>query len=189
MNNKRKFLLGLLTTLLFTAACDDMIRDNLVMLDAVTTFVYSIDTGDNNYSETERVNLQSVIDDIDGDVEDVSFYNITMCVSNIYDSSPETSFSGQLTARQSGTSHNQPLVNFTNIKFEDFFTERSIFSDDIAGISVVSEGISTLVNYYQQKPAPVVEFTVSGTVNRAGGEERVVFDFEVRLYTQVATDP
>jgi len=122
-------------------------------------------------------------------VEDVSFFNITMLVSDIYDSSPETSFSGQLTARQSGTNQSQAIVNFNNIKFEDFFTEQSIFSDDIEGISVVSDGISTLVDYYNQKPAPVVDFTVAGTVNRAGGEDRVAFDFEVRLYVQVATDP
>jgi hypothetical protein len=188
MKNKRNYLFGLLATVFFTAACDDMLRDNLVILDAVTTFVYTIDTGDNNYSETETVNLQSIIDDIDGNVEDVSFYNITMRVSNIYDSSPETSFSGQLTARQTGTTQSQPLINFTDIKFEDFFTERSIFSDDIPGISVASGGISTLTNFYLQTPAPVVDFTVSGTINRAGGEDRVAFDFEVRLYTQIASD-
>lgn len=189
MKNQRKPLFGLFAIFIFIAGCDDMIRDNLVMLDTVNSFVYSINTYDNSYSETERINLQSVIDNIDGDVEDISFYNITMFLSNIYDSSPQTSFSGQLMARQSGTNQNHALVNFSNIKFEDFFTERSIFSTDLPGISVVPEGISTLVDYFNQKPAPVVDLTVSGTVSRAGGEENVKFDFEVRLYTQVATDP
>jgi len=187
MNKTRKILFALLATGFFTAACEDALRDNLVMIDTVTSFVYNIDTGETNFSETERVNLQSVIDDVDGDVEDVSFFNITMRVIDIYDSSPETSFTGQITVRQSGASQSEPLVNIINIKLEDFFTERSIFSDEISGISVVSEGISALRDFYQQTPMPVVDFTIAGTINRAGDEERVTFDFEVRLYTQVAT--
>ncbi len=187
MNKTRKFLFALLATGFFTAACEDVLRDNLVIIDTVTSFVYNIDTADTNFSETESVNLQRVIDDVDGDVEDVSFFNITMRVIEIYNSSPETSFTGQITVRQSGAGQSQPLVNVTDVKLEDFFTERSIFSDEISGISVVSDGISALNDFYQQTPMPVVDFTVAGTINRAGGEERVTFDLEVRLYTQVST--
>ncbi len=189
MKSQRKTLSGLLLIALIAISCDDIVRSNLVMIDTVSLFTYSIDTADNNYSETERVNLQSVIDDIDSSVEDVSFFNITMRVSNIYDSSPETSFSGQLSVSQAGSNQSQAIVTFNNIKFEDFFTERSIFSDDIEGVSVVSDGISTLADFYNRRPVPLVDFTVEGTVNSAGGEERVVFDLEVRVYVQVATDP
>ena len=189
MKNKRKFFLSLLAFLFFTTTCDELVRDNFVMLDGVTSFKYSIDTGDDAYNESRNVDLQSVIDDVDGDVDDISFYNITMRVDNIYDSSPETSISGQLSARRSGSDISQPLVNFTDISFEDFFIERSIFSDEIQGISVVAEGIPVLVDFFEQKPAPTVEFNVAGTVNRAGGEDRVVFDFEVKLYTQFTTNP
>jgi hypothetical protein len=175
--------------LIFSFGCDDMLRDNLLIVDSVSTFEYAIDTREVNYSETERVNLQSVIDEIDGDVEDVTFYNITMFVKNIYESSPQTSISGQLRVRPAGASQSEPLVNFTNITFEDFATERSIFGGELPGITVVPGAIQTLLNYYQQKPAPVVDFTVSGSINRAGNEQNVKFDFAVKLYTQMATDP
>lgn len=171
------------------AACDDMLSDNLVILDSVTTAKYSIDTGEVNYSESESVNLQSVIDDIDGDVENVDFFNITMFVTNIYNSSPQTSISGQLTSRISGSSETHTLVNFTDISFEEFLSERSVFSDELPGITHDPVGIQALINYYNRKPAPVVNFTISGTINRAGGEDNVKFDFVAKLYTQVSTDP
>ncbi len=175
--------------LILLSACDDMLRDSLVVMDTVSTFEYDIDTREVNFSETQRVNLQSIINEIDGDVEDVSFYNITVFVNNIYDSSPQTSISGQLQVKVVGSSETNALVNFTNIQFEDFLTERSIFSDELPGISVPPGGIQTLLNYYQQKPAPVVDFIFSGTINRAGNEENVKFGFVVNLYTQMTTDP
>lgn len=189
MKSRNLFLMIIPVWMVFLSGCDDMLRDNLLIVDSVSTFEYAIDTRDVNYTETERINLQSVIDDIDGDVEEVSFYNITMYVKNIYDSSPQTAISGQLRARAAGASQSEPLVNFTNISFEDFFTETSIFSGELPGITVASGGIQTLLNYYQQKPAPVVDFTVSGTINRAGNEDNVKFDFVVKLYSQMATDP
>lgn len=189
MKNKLLPFLLLPCFMMISAGCDDMLRDNLVILDTVTKLEYSVSTRDVTFSENERVNLQSVIDDIDGDVENVNFFNITVYVSNIYNSSPETSISGQLRSRISGTSQSYTLVNFTNITFEDFFRETSIFSDDLAGLSVDPNGVEGLLTYFNQKPAPVVNFTVSGTINRAGGEERVEFDFVVRLHTQMDTDP
>ena len=187
---RRTSLVSMILLLIITLpGCDDLLRDNLVILDTVTRLDYKISTRDMNFSENERVNLQSVIDDIDGDVKEVKFFNITMFVSDIYNSSPETSFSGQLTSRISGTSQSHTLVTFSNIKFEDFFQEVSIFSDDVPGLSVVPNGIDGLLGYFNRTPAPVVNFTVSGTINRAGGEERVEFDFVVRLHTQVETDP
>jgi len=166
-----------------------MLSDNLVILDSVTSAKYSIDTGEVTFSESESVDLQDVIDDIDGDVENVDFFNITMFVSNIYNSSPQTSISGQLTARISGNSESHALVNFSNISFEDFLTERSIFSEELPGINYDQEGVQALIGYYNRKPAPVVNFTLNGTINRAGGEGNVKFDFEAKLYTQISTDP
>lgn len=170
-------------------ACDDMLSENLVIIDSVTSAKYSIDTGEVAFSESESVNLQSVIDDIDGDVENVDFFNITMFVSDIYNNSPQTSISGQLTSRVSGSSDAHPLVNFSDISFDEFLSERSIFSDELPGITYNPDGIQALIGYYNRKPAPVVNFTVNGTINRAGGEDNVKFDFVVKLYTQVSTDP
>ena len=170
-------------------ACDDMLSDNLVVLDSVTSANYSIDTGEVTFSENESVNLQSVIDDIDGDVKNVDFFNITMFVSNIYNSSPQTSITGELTSRISGSSDTRTLVNFTDISFDEFLSERSIFSDELPGITHNPDGIQALIGYYNRKPAPVVNFTVNGTINRAGGEDNVKFDFVVKLYTQISTDP
>ena len=189
MKNRTLNLIMISILSLSIAACDDMLSDNLVILDSVTTAKYSIDTGEVNYSESESVNLQSVIDDIDGDVENVDFFNVTMFVSNIYSSSPQTSISGQLTSRISGSSDSHVLVNFTNICFEEFLTERSIFSEDLQGISYDPDGIEALIDYYNRKPAPVVNFTLTGTINRAGGEGNVKFDFVAKLYTQISTDP
>ncbi|TVQ03378.1 MAG: hypothetical protein EA359_09505 [Balneolaceae bacterium] len=189
MKSQITFLILIPLWLISAIGCDDMLRDNLLIIDSVSAFEYAIDSRDVTYSETERLNLQSVINDIDGDVEDVTFYNITMFVKNIYDSSPQTSISGQLRVRPAGASQSEPLVNFSNITFEDFAKERSIFSGELPGITVVPGAIQTLLNYYQQKPAPVVDFTVSGTISRAGNEDNVKFDFVVKLYTQMATDP
>lgn len=189
MKSRIYYLLLIPVWIIFTFGCDDMLRDNLVIVDSVSSFEYSVDSRDVNYSETERLNLQSVIDDIDGDVEEVTFYNITMFVKNFYDSSPQTAISGQLSVSPVGSAQSEPLVNFNNITFEDFASERSIFSGELPGITVVPGAIQTLLNYYRQRPAPVVDFTVSGTINRAGNEDNVKFDFVVKLYTQMAADP
>jgi len=188
MKSRIIFLILIPLWLISAFACDDIHRDNLIIVNSVYTFEYAIDTMNANYSKTKRINLQSVIDEIDGDVEEVSFYNITMFVKNIYDSSKETAISGQLKAQAVGASQNETLVIFKNIKFKDFIKVRSTFNDELPGITLASGGIQTLLNYFQQKPAPVVDFTVSGTISNADIEDNVKFDFVVKLYTQMAID-
>jgi len=179
----------ILITGLSIITCDDMLRDNLVVVDSVTSANYSFDTSEASFSESQSVNLQSVMDTINRDVESVSIFNITMFVSNTYESLPQTSISGQLTVRISGGSETHTLVSFTNISFDEFLIERSVFSEELPGITHDPDGIQALVNYFNRKPAPMVNFTINGTANSAGDGDRLTFDFVVKLYKQVSTDP
>jgi hypothetical protein len=179
----------IILTLVVTASCEEMIRDNLLILEEVAEFQFTIDTGESNYSETERVNFQDIVDDLDSDVEDVRFYNITLQVTNTYSTPVGTSISGTLRAKEAGSNQYQPLVSFSDITLEEFQTERSIFSDELSGISLNSNGIDFLKGLYDQQPAPTLDFNVRGTIARSGGGENVQFDFTARVYTQFETDP
>lgn len=189
--NEFKTVTAAILLLLITIAggCDDMIRDNLLILEDVAEFNFTIDTGEANYSEMESVNLQSIIDDLDSDVEDVRFYNITLQVTNTYSTPISTGISGSLRVKASNENQYRTLVNFTDLTLEDFQTERSIFSDELEGISVVSNGVDFLMGLYGQRPAPTLDFNVRGSINRAGGGDNVKFDFIARVYSQFETDP
>lgn len=180
-------LLFLLVVVMF--ACEDMIRDNFLILEEVAEFEYTIDTDDVNYNETESVNLQSIINDLDSDVEDISFYNFTLQVTNTYDTPLNTEISGTIRVKQSSDSQYEPIVNFTKITLEEFQTERSIFSDELTGISLVSGGVAYLIDLYDQQPAPTLDFNVQGTIDRNGNGQNTSFDFTVRVYSQFETDP
>lgn len=196
MKKNRAYNIGILinTTLLFFLvvgmfACEDMIRDNFLILEEVAEFEYTIDTDDVNYNETESVNLQSIINDLDSDVEDISFYNFTLQVTNTYETPLNTEISGTIRVKQSSDSQYEPIVNFTNITLEEFQTERSIFSDELTGISLVSGGVAYLIDLYDQQPAPTLDFNVRGTIDRNGEGQNTTFDFTVRVYSQFETDP
>jgi hypothetical protein len=196
MKKYRSYKTGKLinTTLLFVLvvvmfACEDMIRDNFLILEEVAEFEYTIDTDDVNYNETESVNLQSIINDLDSDVEDISFYNFTLQVTNAYNSPLSTEISGTIRVKQSSDSQYEPIVNFSKITLEEFQTERSIFSDELTGISVVSGGVAYLIDLYDLQPAPSLDFNVQGTIDLNGEARSTTFDFTVRVYSQFETDP
>ena len=179
-----------LSLIIITGACDELIRDNLLILEDVAEFVFTVDTGEVNYSEMESVNLQSIIDDLDSDVEDVRFYNITIQVTNTYNTPVATSISGSLRIKASNDNQYRTLVNFTDLTLEEFQTERSIFSDELDGITVVSNGVDFLMDLYGRRPAPTLDFNVQGSIDRvSGGGGNVEFDFTARVYSQFETDP
>lgn len=188
MRTKLTAVLGTLLLVVFVS-CEDMIRDNFLILEEVAEFQFTIDTGQSSYSETERVNFQDIVDDLDSDVEDVRFYNITLQVTNTYSTPIATSISGTLRAKEAGSNQYRPLVSFSNITLEEFQTERSIFSDELSGITLNSNGIEFLKGLYDQQPAPTLDFNVQGTITRTGGGGNVTFDFTARVYTQFETDP
>jgi hypothetical protein len=174
--------------LVVSTSCEEMIRDNLLILEEVAEFQYTIDTGQSNYSETERVDFQQIVDDLEGDVEDVRFYNITLQVTNTYSTPITTSISGSVRAKEASDNQFETLVSYTDVTLEEFQTEQSIFSDELSGISLNSNGIDFLKGLYNQQPAPTLDFNVQGTVDQEGGGN-VQFDFTVRVYTQFETDP
>jgi hypothetical protein len=185
---KRLFSLITFTSLLiFTPGCDDIVSDNPIILESVHSIEYHVDTETDDFSQTQRIFLQAILEDIPG-AEEVNLFNVTMKVKNLGETSPDTEVTAKLAVRRAGSETYHSFVDISNVALFRFENEQSVLTEDIAGVTPNPEGLKVVQQIFNESPLPVIDLAIEGSANTPDGSpQRVTFDFEITIYTQIST--
>ncbi len=138
---------------------------------------FRVDEPEFAYAGSETISLEDVLSAIDGEIDSVKVFNITLLIDSTAGTSDTTKFSGD--ARLNGSM----MVQLHDTPMADFATERSIFDNSITGLTVYPGIISTIHSLLTNRPAP--EVTISFTVS--SNTSPLHFTAHVKIYTQIYT--
>ena len=187
MNRKKIMKRNLVVTLaalgvgiLLLAGCD--IGINPLLCDGTVTGAdFRIDVSGSSYDEILSVNLQSILEDIEDEIDSIKVYNITLKVDSITaPTTDSTKISG------AGLIDNDTLVVLTDVPLSVFGKEQSIFDGTLDGVRFHQDGVSHLLeDVLPHRPLPSIQVHLLGSSSSAD----LHFTLHVKLYTQVFTTP
>ncbi len=172
--------------LTLTAGCDDIVSDDYIILDTINSFEYHIDTETDNFSQTQRLPLQAILNEISG-ADEVNLYNVTVKIKNIGQTSPETEITARLDLSRETSDEVLTLVDISDATLLQFENRQSIFLEENNGITPNPEGVQAIQQIFRESPLPVIDLSIEGHVKRpTGAPQRVTFDFVITIYTQLS---
>ena len=140
---------------------------------------YRVDTDGSSYLESKTVDLATVVEDIDKEIDSIKVFNVTLFIDSTEGTASGTTASG-FVALDALT-----LVSLTDVPLSAFATERSIFDTTITGFHYNDAGVAHLISVLKQRPLPSVDVSVSGSTSSSP----LHFTLHLKLYTQVFTTP
>ncbi len=176
---KRVFKAAVLFSLfaLLIGGCD--VGINPLIIDGTpVSVVLVVETDQTSYTSVSSVNLQQVLDAIDGFADSVAFYNFTLELVDLQGTPASTALNGSFTIN--GTL----LLQLNGILLSAFGSERSIFDPTLQGATVNSAGVTVLKNLLHQQPLPPVSVGLNGSTSNP-----LNFRLRVKIYTQIYTTP
>jgi hypothetical protein len=186
MKNRLYTFFSALIFLIITAGCDDIVSDNYIILDTINSFEYHIDTETDNFSQTQRLPLQAILNEISG-ADEVNLYNVTVKIKNIGQTSPDTEITARLNLSRQTSDEVLTLVDISDAKLSQFENRQSIFLEDSNRITPNPEGVQVIQQIFKESPLPVIDLSIKGNVKRpSGAPQRVTFDFVITIYTQLS---
>lgn len=185
----KKRLYTYLSALIFltlTTGCDDIVSDNYIILDSINSFEYHIDTETDTFSQTQRIPLQAILNEISG-ADEVNLFNVTVKIKNIGQTSPDTEITARLDLSRESSDDVLALVDISDAALSQFENRQSIFLEDTNGITPNPEGVQAIQQIFRESPLPVIDLSINGNVKRpTGAPQRVTFDFVITIYTQLS---
>ena len=176
---KTKILvLGLLVMIaaLFTS-CD--LGINPLLFDgSPVTAKFRVDKTGSSYDTTVTIDLQSIIADLDKEIDSIKVFNITLQIDSTAGTTAGTTVTGTASIDGFG------LLGVSAAPISQFATERSIFDSTLTGGPIfVSAGVSHLVGLLGTSPLPTITLHSLG----AASTTNIHFTVKLKLYTQVFT--
>ncbi len=167
----------LIITLFITGGCD--VTDPTFIIDTAVTATIEIDEETSFYQGSEEVNLQELLDGIDGPVIDINVFNITLQIERLGNTPEDLSLNGSLSI------NGNTLMSLGDVPISVFANERSIFDDALVNqynFSVDNDGLQYLLALFDD--LPTVNVSVAGEASGNPVNVRVL----TKLHAQVSTE-
>jgi hypothetical protein len=171
----------IIVLLFFTlTAADCEIGTNPLIFDGATAvFEFNIKTDTTHYSGEAEIDLAEILEDIDADIERISLFDMTLEIDRLRDTAPTVTIAGSIFV------DGRMLISMSATQLGTFAAERSVFDPQLTSIAVNAstvEYLHTILN------GGFPSFVV-GSARGTGSVEEMEFRAQLRLYTQVHTNP